>query len=185
MTSSDGITWTKRNAGIKNTINSVIYGDGRFVAVSDNGTIHSSADGIAWTTTTLGTMGFYSIAYGLHQYVAVGGNALIIASPVEGVSTKQNAPVKKQNTALSAQFLPPDVLRISFPEAWHSPKVTVSIIDIAGNKLWNGTMVAASGEGHLDGVALPAGAYFLWIKDGRQNGCARFSVIEPACPRTW
>ena len=52
---ADGITWTGRTAAANNDWQSVAYGNGLWVAVSDNGTgnrVMTSADGITWTSRT-------------------------------------------------------------------------------------------------------------------------------------
>src|SRR3990172_6679933 len=54
-------------------LHSVVYGNGHFVVVGDNGTVLTSADGITWASETSGTyIDLYSVNYANGQYVAVG-----------------------------------------------------------------------------------------------------------------
>jgi hypothetical protein len=75
--SPDGITWTAAtsNSIFPTFINSIVYGDDKFVAVGASGKIAHSTDGITWTAvsnSTFGTTDINSIAYGDGRYVAVG-----------------------------------------------------------------------------------------------------------------
>jgi len=77
-TSTDGTTWTS-NKYIGFKINAIAYGNGKFVAVGENGKMATSTDGTTWTTvtdSTFGTSGYDSIinaiAYGNGKFVAVG-----------------------------------------------------------------------------------------------------------------
>ena len=77
MTSPDGITWTARTATEQNSWNSVIYGNGKFVAVSDIGTnqVMTSPDGITWTAQTAAENNLWqSVTYGNGKFVAVSGS---------------------------------------------------------------------------------------------------------------
>ena len=78
MTSPDGVTWTARNSAADNQWRSVIYGNGLFVAVSDNnsGTVNdrvmTSPDGINWTSRVAAANNdWYSVTYGNGLYVSV------------------------------------------------------------------------------------------------------------------
>ena len=51
ISSSDGVTWTKRSIDIfSNNFSGVAYGNNIFVAIGDNGTIFSSSSGNTWTS---------------------------------------------------------------------------------------------------------------------------------------
>ena len=72
MTSTDGTTWTTRTPAADDTWNSVAYGGGTFVAVSQGGTVMTSTDGTTWTTRTAATADqWQSVAYGNSLFVAV------------------------------------------------------------------------------------------------------------------
>jgi len=55
ITSSDGISWTKRTSGTPKELYGVTSGNGLFVTVGFFGTILTSPDGITWTERTSGT----------------------------------------------------------------------------------------------------------------------------------
>ena len=85
-TSSDGVTWTKRNSVNDNGFwSAVAYGSGTFVSVSRYSTdAMTSTDGISWTTVhTLPSAGFYwsSLAYGNGAFVAVSTDGVSAVSP--------------------------------------------------------------------------------------------------------
>ncbi len=83
------ITWSAQTAAEDNTWQSIVYGEGIFVAVSSNGTnrVMTSPDGVTWTArsapdgTTDST--WKSIAYGNGTFVAVanGGTTKVMTSP--------------------------------------------------------------------------------------------------------
>jgi hypothetical protein len=83
--STDGVTWTaaSNSTFTSATINSVVYGDDKFVAVGASGKIAHSTDGITWTAVSnsgFGTTDINSIAYGDGRYVAVGDTSKIAYS---------------------------------------------------------------------------------------------------------
>ena len=92
LTSSDGISWTKRTSGTTKNLYGVTYGDGLFVTVGDNATILTSSDGTTWTNTSTNkrttlryfskadTNHLYGVTYGDDLFVTVGGNATIFTS---------------------------------------------------------------------------------------------------------
>jgi len=55
LTSSDGISWTKRTSGKWGYLKGVTYRKGLFVTVGRNGLILNSSDGTTWTERTSGT----------------------------------------------------------------------------------------------------------------------------------
>jgi hypothetical protein len=87
MTSPDGITWTIRTSAANNSWNSVTYGNGLFVAVSDTGgnRVMTSPDGITWTSrTSAANNAWVSVAYGSGLFVAIsynGGGTQVMTSP--------------------------------------------------------------------------------------------------------
>jgi len=90
MTSPDGITWTSRTSAADNGWQSVIYGNGLFVAVASTGTgnlVMTSPDGITWTTrlTVAGEM-FLSSANNNQTVVAIGSNWTIARSIDGGIT---------------------------------------------------------------------------------------------------
>jgi photosystem II stability/assembly factor-like uncharacterized protein len=61
---------------------SVAYGNNKYIAVGDAGTILTSADGITWTAKFAGEMGeLESVTFGNNQFVAINTNYKIFTSP--------------------------------------------------------------------------------------------------------
>ena len=80
VTSSDGLSWTKRTSGISDHLYGVTYGNGLFVTVG-LGIILTSPDGISWTIRTSGTYNnFYGVTYGNGIFVTVGYRGIILTS---------------------------------------------------------------------------------------------------------
>src|SRR5204863_226960 len=77
-TSPDGLTWTQRTMPSSSQWNSVIYGNGLFVAIAGgpSTTAATSPDGITWTARTLpSSQQWNSVAYGNGTFVTlVGGD---------------------------------------------------------------------------------------------------------------
>lgn len=78
------------------SLHSVAYGAGLYVAVGDDGAIQTSPDGITWTRRTSGVIDrLQGVTWGGNQFVAVGGNdghppsqGVILTSP-DGVTWTQ------------------------------------------------------------------------------------------------
>lgn len=82
QTSASGLDeWTDRSLGLPTDLHAVAFGEGKFVAVGQQGIIFVSSNGATWqpadspATTTL-----RSVAYGAGSFVAVGDNGTIITS---------------------------------------------------------------------------------------------------------
>ena len=76
LTSSDGISWTKRTSGTTKNLYGVTYGNSTFVTVGDNGTILTSSDGTTWTSRTSNTSkDLYGVTYGNNTFVTEIGRA--------------------------------------------------------------------------------------------------------------
>ena len=73
ITSSDGISWTKRTSGTREYLKGVTYGNGLFVTDGNSGTILTSPDGNSWTKRTSGTSRYLrGVTYGNGLFVTVG-----------------------------------------------------------------------------------------------------------------
>ena len=68
--STDGVNWTRKDSS--DWLNSVCYGNNKYVAVGNNCTGYSE-DGVNWTKKDF-TDTLYSVCYGNNKYVAVGKN---------------------------------------------------------------------------------------------------------------
>jgi hypothetical protein len=81
--SRDGSTWSPRSSGTTNWLTAVTYGDGRYIAVGDNGCILTSPDGVSWATVAQSATParLNNILFAAGIFVAVGEGGAIIASP--------------------------------------------------------------------------------------------------------
>jgi sugar lactone lactonase YvrE len=76
--SEDGEHWMKQLPVTSESLNGVAFGNGRFVAVGNNGTVLTSTHGVVWETQTLtpeGRPDLRGIAFDQGLFVAVSGNA--------------------------------------------------------------------------------------------------------------
>jgi protein associated with RNAse G/E len=81
MTSPDGINWTNRTSGTEYALSAVTYGEGKYVAVGDFGTILSSADnGITWSDHSFTADKIYDISYGANTFAAISDTVVFLSS---------------------------------------------------------------------------------------------------------
>jgi hypothetical protein len=88
LTSADGRSWSEVISPLlaRVFLEAITYGSGKFVAVGTNGSILTSANGIAWTRSVSGTVAvLHAVAYGGGRFVAVGEGGVISTSP-DGIS---------------------------------------------------------------------------------------------------
>lgn len=80
-TSSNGVTWTDRNANTQEDLEGVIFGNGLFVAVGDAGTVVTSPTGSLWDAGNVGAAtDLEAVAYGNGRFVTVGRDGGIFSS---------------------------------------------------------------------------------------------------------
>jgi hypothetical protein len=81
FSASGQIDWIAGESGTKNDLNAVTFGDNRFVAVGDSGTVITSEDGMTWERQETGVDAqLVDIAYGKGMYIAIGSGETIISS---------------------------------------------------------------------------------------------------------
>ncbi len=83
---ADGTTWTSRTAPEANSWNSIAYGNGTFVAVSNSGTnrVMTSPDGVTWTSQAAAEANSWlGVTFGNGIFVAVAGTGTnrVMTSP--------------------------------------------------------------------------------------------------------
>ncbi|HYF83724.1 MAG TPA: stalk domain-containing protein [Clostridia bacterium] len=77
----DDIVWDRKLNLAADTLYSITYGNGTYIAVGEAGLIKFSKDGSDWTTLVSGTdSNLYSVAWGGERFVAVGDNGTIVTS---------------------------------------------------------------------------------------------------------
>lgn len=81
MTSPDGVTWIKRTAATQKVLRDVAYGNGKYVAVGDTGTMIESNDGgITWAALpALTTYRLNSIDFANNEFVVAGEYVIIVS----------------------------------------------------------------------------------------------------------
>src|SRR2546422_8960184 len=73
--------WHARNSGVTNAFNADAFGNGIFVVVGNQGTVVTSADGVAWTSRNSGTVhDLNSMVFANGLFVVVGQSGTILTS---------------------------------------------------------------------------------------------------------
>jgi hypothetical protein len=105
-TSTDGVTWnTVKPAGQSANINTMTYGAGKFVALTNNSTagqVATSTDGLNWTFSAISAAPWYGIAYGNGTFVAINAaqSTPMTATAPDGVTwTLRTAATRWKNVA--------------------------------------------------------------------------------------
>jgi len=84
MTSPDGVTWTSRLSDEDNNWRTIVFANGLFVALSNDGDnrVMTSPDGITWTARLAATQSSWkSVTFGNGLFVAVASGTPIMTSP--------------------------------------------------------------------------------------------------------
>ncbi|MHB8519724.1 MAG: hypothetical protein ACYDH9_03095 [Limisphaerales bacterium] len=86
LTSPDAATWTPRDSGVTNRLQTIAGNENGFAILLGGPTILTSPDGIRWTSRSLGiTNELYGIAAGAGEFVAVGQRGTLAYS-TDGVN---------------------------------------------------------------------------------------------------
>jgi hypothetical protein len=81
MTSPDGMTWTSRTPAENGAWWALTYGNGKFVAVGEDGKTMTSSDGTTWESQTSGNdIDWFGIGFGNNLFVAVGNGGGVMTS---------------------------------------------------------------------------------------------------------
>ncbi len=102
--SIDGVTWTNASPSRNETLRGVAYGNGRFVAVGEEGIIWSSADGLSWSVLQLvSEKDLREVQFNGSSFLAVGdsGTALLSA---DGVNWQERSLTDGNTTANGVSF---------------------------------------------------------------------------------
>lgn len=85
--SPDGVTWTPRTMPTSSVWSAVVWGGGKFVAVSQGTAAATSVDGITWVARSIASGSYLDVAYGNGVFVAAGsqGSPALATSP-DGIS---------------------------------------------------------------------------------------------------
>ena len=81
LTSTDALTWSRRNSGVSVALRGAARGADTWVVVGGSGRILTSADGVTWTSRTSGVTGNLSaVAFAEGRFVVVGAGGVILTS---------------------------------------------------------------------------------------------------------
>jgi hypothetical protein len=91
QTTTDGLSWTRRDPGTGDLLVGIVWDGSRFVAVGNGGSVLASPDGVSWQTLAiLRFVGVSSFTWNGSVYVAVGGDSATgagaIATSADGVN---------------------------------------------------------------------------------------------------
>ncbi|UQZ34807.1 hypothetical protein C2I18_15495 [Paenibacillus sp. PK3_47] len=80
--STDGVQWNRiMSAAPQQALNSIAYGNGKFVTVGFSGYIYTSDDGVTWQNRSSNiSKDLWSVTYGAGKFYAAGANETIISS---------------------------------------------------------------------------------------------------------
>lgn len=82
LTSTDALTWSRRNSGVSIGLRGAARGAETWVVVGGGGRILTSLDGATWTSRASGVTGNLSgVAFGEGRFVVVGAGGVILTSP--------------------------------------------------------------------------------------------------------
>lgn len=86
--STDFINWSKVNLNLVPALNAIVYGNSKYVAVGNSGTVVTSSDGTNWSvnSTAISDYKLTSVTYGNGVFVAVDEIGTIYLSTTNGAS---------------------------------------------------------------------------------------------------
>ncbi len=195
LTSPDGITWTRQDAGIGGIFHSVAYGNGRVVAVGTNTASSiagvSTDDGVTWAGGPTGIgLTFDGVAWTGSEFVAVGGtggNAVIATSPdgttwtggTIGVASNLKAIVSEGTTRVAAGST--GVILYSLDGgAWTTVPNTPNV-DWEGVSYAAGQFLVVGVQGQI--MTSPDG--ITWTLGSSGTGDNLFAVTSIGVPQVW
>jgi len=99
-----GQQWNVASAGINSKLNGIVWGNKKFVAVGENGSILTSSNGMSWINQTSGTTHeLLGVTWSGTQYIAVGDKGTILTSP-DGITWTPRAPGQTTSTLFSVAW---------------------------------------------------------------------------------
>ena len=102
--SSDGITWTSSTLTASAGWKSIVYGNGRFVAVRDVlGTANFSLDGVSWDISLYSVTGT-ALAYGQGVFLAVISGSATVYSSEDGIYWKTRTAFTRTITSMAFNY---------------------------------------------------------------------------------
>jgi hypothetical protein len=163
--STDGSTWTTGSLTGNDYWNSLTYGNGKYVAVS-NASVNSfatSTDGLNWTVQPFGCGRWFGLTYANNEFIAVGLNGAATSADGQSWTSLSLPQLPNQSQAAGGNF-------------WYSitagdGKVLTAMEQCNGVclALSTETQLAATGFPFSDAVLLALGLFSLGIFLSRQR----------------
>jgi hypothetical protein len=176
LVSPDGMTWTNMVWPINNTpdsVGSVIYANGRFVALTRDEKILTSVNGLQWTQQSTGLGNMNGVTYANGLFVAIGNGTAMISTDgihwtnlVSGVTTLSLNGAAYGHGTFVAVGDSGTILYSTDGALWKTainPIPNVSLEAVA----WAGTNFVAVGE---DGVILDSPDGINWLSVTNSSG---------------
>lgn len=105
MTSSDGVTWTRRAIPVINDLQAVTWTGVEWVAVGTNGLVLTSEDGIVWILRSVSTSAtLRDVVWTGSNLIAVGQNGSVYVSVTDYASDNEKLAWTLMNTGTSADL---------------------------------------------------------------------------------
>lgn len=135
----------------------IIYGNGLFVSVVSNGTVHTSPDGKTWTRQAIGLGGLDDVIWTGSQFLAVGCSSALATSPDGLTWTIRDFPGSSECLRAvawnGARYVAVGYNFSSSGRVWSSPdglnwvlRTTTSANQRLSDILWNGSRFVAVGN---------------------------------------
>lgn len=163
-TSQGGIKWVGRESGTVESLNSITYGNGKFIAVGE-GVIVNSSDGINWTTKS--SLALNSVVWHTDKFYAVGKFGTVLSS-ADGESWS-NVDIKSDESLNDIYTYGTKLTVVGDDGGFYSTddgvswnKVRISKEASIKNICWNGSKyVASSDDGNI--VTSMDGTNWAWV----------------------
>jgi hypothetical protein len=158
------ISWSNRSpAGITDAIWCVTYANGTFAAVTDQGNLLTSTDGLTWSTQAIDYgVWLVSIAYGDGIWVVVGAYGTILVSPDLKTWTRADSPTT--NRLNGVLFIP----NAALGNYWVAVGEAGTILSSSDDIHWTSQLSGVSGS--LHGITIDADFDVCGGKRGHPSG---------------
>ena len=105
VSATTGTTWTSQTSPTSNSWSAVTFGENTFVAVSWDGPVMYSTNGVDWQLATVPTNNstWYAVTHGNDTFVAVGSSGVNMVSQ-DGITWSINAPAAPNTTWNAVTF---------------------------------------------------------------------------------
>jgi hypothetical protein len=148
------VSWNNQSpAGISDDIWCVTYGNGTYAAVTSQGKLLTSPDGLTWSSQTIDSgVLLVSIAYGNGTWVVVGaGGTILVSTDLKNWLTAKAVTTNQLNGVLyNGTF-------------WASVGDSATVITSTDALNWTVQAVPAGVTGFLHGITIPSGNFGFYV----------------------